>query len=274
MNKQTIIILILPILGALAGIAFMSIEDNDVRTTRADRFPTGTTLPASSSPWDSVTEPDAVHRNELENKIIELELRVSELEQAAHSQAEASTDTKTPPSRISSRSIRLDRLLSIKSLVKAGLSEEMATDMVRHRNDIELKKLELRDHAAREGYLGSKRYMKELTFLLNEETSLREDLGDEAYDRYLFSNGQHNRVKVASVMLGSAAEEAGMKDGDLILTYGESRMFEGFELKKATSEGELGEYVNVDILRDGQLMSLWMPRGPLGVRLGAARVAP
>jgi len=107
-----------------------------------------------------------------------------------------------------------------------------------------------------------------------QETSVREDLGDEYYDQYLYANGRPNRVKVASVMLGSAAEQAGMLDGDLILTYGQSRLFEGRELQQATSEGELGEFLSMDILRNGQLISLWVPRGPLGIRLGAARIKP
>jgi membrane-associated protease RseP (regulator of RpoE activity) len=118
------------------------------------------------------------------------------------------------------------------------------------------------------------RFRREYDELANEEMSLREELGDDDFDRYLFANGRPNRVKAITVMIGSAAEQAGMKDGDFILTYDEARIFEWGELKDATTEGELGEYVTVDIMRDGQLSSLWVPRGPLGVRLGMTRVAP
>ena len=63
-------------------------------------------------------------------------------------------------------------------------------------------------------------------------------------------------------------------EGDIVLNYAQETMFDWNELKSATSEGELGEYVNVNVLRDGETVSLWVPRGPLGVRLGSARVEP
>ena len=59
-----------------------------------------------------------------------------------------------------------------------------------------------------------------------------------------------------------------------LLSYDNERMFNWNELQAATAKGERGEYVNVTVLRNGQLVNLWMPRGPLGVRLGAARVKP
>ena len=284
MNRKLITILSLFSLGILVGIAIMSARDDEkpLHVTNAGERPSGLGLRGTTPIQGAALRPDksgvrggrleAGQLQVLENKIAELESRIIELERAATSQAEASA--KPPLSRVNARDNRLNRLLTTKSLIKAGISEEMAIDMVRRRNDIELRRLELRDRAIREGYLSSKRYTNELSALLAEETSLREDLGDDAYDRYLFANGQSNRVKVASVMLGSAAEEAGMKDGDLVLTYDQQRIFKWNELKNATGKGELGEYVNVDISRDGQLMSLWVPRGALGVRLGAARVAP
>lgn len=276
MDKRLITIFGLFALGILVGIAIMNARDDEQPSpvTRTGNV----LLDADISPLPTST-PQVPggnayfgHIQTLEDKVADLEARVAELEQATASQSE--TSAEAPHSRVNARANRLNRLLTIKSLVKAGLSEDMAADMVRRKNNIELRKLELRDRAAREGYLGSKRYMDELSTLLAEETSLREDLGDDAYDRYLFANGQTNRVRVTSVMVGSSAELAGMKDGDLILTYGQSRIFEGLELKNATSEGELGEYVNVDISRDGQQMSLWVPRGALGVRLGATRIKP
>ena len=75
-------------------------------------------------------------------------------------------------------------------------------------------------------------------------------------------------------MMGSPAEMSGMNDGDMILNYDDKRMFSWSELQDATSRGERGEYVNVTVLRNGQLVNLWVPRGPLGIRLGTARVKP
>lgn len=226
----------------------------------------------SPDPWVAAGNTDVGHIQALEDKVADLESRISELEQVIAEKPEVGADAQV--SWVDTRANRMGRLLTTKSLVKAGLSEDIAANIVRRRNDIELKKLELRDRASREGYLGTARYSRELTALVEEQITLREELGDDAYDQYLYVNGLPNRVKVTSVMLGSMAEEAGMKDGDLVLTYGQQRVFEWSELKNATSKGELGEYVNVDILRNGQPMSLAVPRGPLGVRLSSARVAP
>jgi C-terminal processing protease CtpA/Prc len=207
-----------------------------------------------------------------ENRVASLEARIVELEQAIDSPAETTAVTKT--TSMNTGASLIDRTLSTQSLVKAGLSEDMALEIMRRRNDLDLRKLQLHDRATREGYTGTPRYTSELMALRDEQISLRDELGDATYDNYLYANNRPNRVKVTSVMLGSVAEEMGVQDGDLILSYGPDRVFNSTELKAATSEGELGEYVNMDISRDGLLMSLWVPRGPLGVRLGVARVKP
>ena len=75
-------------------------------------------------------------------------------------------------------------------------------------------------------------------------------------------------------MLGSAAEQAGIQDGDIVLSYDNSRMFNWTELKDATAEGQLGEYVSISIYRNGEIFSFSVPRGPLGMQLGATRLEP
>jgi C-terminal processing protease CtpA/Prc len=160
------------------------------------------------------------------------------------------------------------------NLVKAGIDPELAADIVRRRNEIDMKLLELRDRAAREAYIGTERYAEELEALREQNIPLRDEIGEEYYDSYLFASGRTNRVRIASVMIGSPAETSGMLDGDMIISYDNRRMFNWNELQEATSLGERGEYVNVTVLRNGELVNLWMPRGPLGVRLGAARVKP
>jgi S1-C subfamily serine protease len=75
-------------------------------------------------------------------------------------------------------------------------------------------------------------------------------------------------------MLGSTAEQVGILQNDVVLSYDNERMFSWQELKNATSEGELGDYVSIDIYRDGAIYSFSVPRGPLGVQLGATRLEP
>lgn len=288
MNKQSFFIPVLLLLGLFSlgvfvGIGLMGDDDERIEVTDsvAMPMPVSSPQPSISSFTDSTVDAARVSESvptatsfsqQLEDKVAELEARVFELEQMMASKSEEPGDNK--PSMSELRISQMNNVQTTKSLLKSGISEAMATDIIRRRSEIELRKLELQDRASREAYLGTPRYRRELSEILSEHTTLREELGDDTYDQYLFANGQANRVRAISVMMSSAAEQAGMKDGDLIVSYAEHRVFEWNELKEATTEGVLGDYVNVDIVRDGQLMSLSIPRGPLGVRLGTARAAP
>lgn len=166
------------------------------------------------------------------------------------------------------------RVYNVDSLIKGGIAPGMAEDIVRRKNSIELRRLELQDRATREGYLNTQRYLDELEEINRSDISLREELGDQRYDEYLYNSKQNNRVRIASVMLGSPAEQAGLENNDVVLSYDNKRMFDWQELKDATAQGELGEYVSVSVYRDGEIYSFSVPRGTLGVQLGATRLAP
>ena len=206
------------------------------------------------------------------NKLERLEERILELEQSE--QLEAAEADNESEQLTSPTSPQHNKALSTDLLIEAGISDSRAAEIIRHRNSIELKKLELNDKATREGYKGSARYRRELSELTKALKPLRSELGDEAFDYYLYASGQTNRVEVLSVMQNSAAEQTGLQPGDYIHSYDQIRMFNWIELKRATAEGELGEYVSIDIIRDGQQFNLWVPRGPLGVMLGTASEAP
>ena len=166
------------------------------------------------------------------------------------------------------------RLYNLDNLIRGGIDASQAEDIVRRKNSIELQRLALQDRATRDGYLNTQRYYDELAEINKQDISLREELGDERYDEYLYNSKQNNRIRISSVMLGSAAEQAGIQKGDIVLSYNNRRMFSWQELKDATAEGELGEYVGINIYRNGEVFSFSVPRGPLGVQLGASRLAP
>lgn len=154
--------------------------------------------------------------------------------------------------------------------MNAGLAE----DIVWREGRIELDRLNLRDQASREGWMGSDRYREALNAMSEEGSSLREEIGDSAWDRYLYLTGEDNRVAVSSVIPGSAAEAAGLQPGDLIESYAGGQPFGYNDLRQATIEGEKGELVAVRIRRRDRLIDAWVPRGPLGVRLGMTRAEP
>lgn len=159
-------------------------------------------------------------------------------------------------------------------LVAAGVSPGLADEIVWREARVELERLNLRDQAVREGWMGSDRYRETLNALGEDGGSLREEIGDSAWDRYLYLTGEDNRVAISSVIPGSAAEAAGLQPGDLIESYAGGQPFRFSELRQATTEGEKGELVAVRIRRGGRLIDAWVPRGPLGVRLGMARAEP
>lgn len=138
---------------------------------------------------------------------------------------------------------------------------------VRH----ELDRAELLDRSLREGWFLSDRRGWELSKL---DQAFREELQDLDYDRYLYALGQKNRVRISEVLEGSLASEAGLRSGDVILSYGDSRLFRAIDLLLASSRGQLGESVPVEILRDGHRQTVYINRGPLGAMTDADRGVP
>lgn len=160
------------------------------------------------------------------------------------------------------------------NLIAVGIDPLIAEQIEQKRNELELARLVLRDKATRGGYLDKDQYQEELSDLNEGETSIREEIGDNYYDQFLYTSGQANRVSISSVMTGSAAEGAGIRDGDLLVSYAGQRLFRWQELRGITTAGVSGEIVDVRVIRDGNEISLNMPRGPLGVRLSQKRVDP
>jgi hypothetical protein len=280
MNKQIIFVPGLLAVGILLGIFIIKLQQDVAPTIDTDDTQAENASPVpfqQNSPFNVIDENRA---QQLATQIAELQARVEMLEAELQQPADPEIDDYiTDNSRAFSSTVDTPitartRIINISSLTKASIDATTAADIVRRKSELELKKLELRDNASREGYAGTRRHMEELEALTDSDISLREELGDDIYDRYLFASGQANRVRVASVMMGSAAEQAGMKNNDLILNYNDERLFDWTELQHATTQGDRSDYVNVTVVRDGVEMVLWLPRGPLGVRLTTTRVDP
>ncbi len=223
---------------------------------------------------------DSERIGNLENEVILVKQQLLKINKALQ-ELTKSTDTKSAASSIPIASNRSryasalnQRLYNLENLIKGGIDPFLAEDIVSRKNSIELKRLEIQDRATREGYLNTQRYFDELEVINKDDVSLRQELGDDRYDEYLYTSKQNNRIKITSVIPGSAAEKAGIEKGDIVLNYGDSRMFTWQELKDATSEGQLGEYVAINVYRNGEVYSFSVPRGPLGMQLGSTRLEP
>lgn len=160
------------------------------------------------------------------------------------------------------------------ALVQAGVDFATADAVLQRRSQMELDRLELRDRAQREGWLGSEQYREALRELNAGRTSLRDEIGVQAYDRYLFATGQDNRVSVDSVIAGSAGDLNGLLPGDVIESYADRPVLDLGDLREATSDGIRDELVPVEVRRDGQMVEVWLPRGPIGIRVEPARLEP
>jgi hypothetical protein len=210
---------------------------------------------------------------DLESQVTDLRVRLASVEQAMSRVLSAATATggvaeeERPPAPRTADERR-------GALVAAGVDPGMAEDSVLKEAQRSLERLSLRDQAIREGLVGTAQYREELSRINADERSLREEIGDDIYDRYLYVTGADNRVKVDSVIPGSAAEIAGLQAGDLIESYADERLFDFSELRSKTTEGEYGEQVAVQVRRGGRVIETWVPRGPLGVTLDSARVGP
>ncbi len=138
-------------------------------------------------------------------------------------------------------------------------------------SESEMQRIELTHRARREGWNRNRRYTKAIEA---QKRHLREEIGDESYDLLLYATGRANRVVLSDVLSDSPAARAGLQAGDTILSYDGERIFATRELVRATTQGELGESVALDVLRGGEVVRLYASRGALGARLRSARRLP
>ena len=230
---------------------------------------------------DSLTEIvnfEVGERRRLENKIDEVSAGIAAL--GADTQAGAEQDARV---RVARRDVavaapgarpRGGTQVSEQRFLDAGFPADVASRLKGQMDDIAMQRLYLRDQAVREGWLGSARYREELRDLSRRENDIRTELSPEDYDRYLYALGRPNRIQVNSVLSGSPADQAGLRAGDQILSYDGSRVFSPGEIRRETSGGTRGEFVAVEVLRDGQPQVVYVPRGPLGVQMGASVTRP
>lgn len=210
-------------------------------------------------------------REQLAAQLETLQLRLEELETGYAGASVTTTATDNPePAPQPAAGTRT----SIQSLIDAGIAPEQAAWIQGRLDEIDLQQLYLRDRATREGWMNKPRYHKERREYLNAVTDLRSDIGDDAYDRMLYTLGRANRVVIRETMLNSPAEQYGLQAGDRIIEYDGQRIFASNALNTLTSEGDGGTMTLVRVERDGEIQDLYLPRGPLGIRMSSARVMP
>jgi hypothetical protein len=150
-------------------------------------------------------------------------------------------------------------------LLAAGFAPDRVEWIMERTSELRMKALQAQYDAAREGRPPDPGQG------VAGDSTLRAELGDTDYERYLTALGRPTSVPVQSVLASSPAERSGLKPGDEVVAYDGQRVFDMRELNQLTLEGTAGESVTVSVRRDGQTIQLTMPRGPLGIFGGGFR---
>jgi hypothetical protein len=209
-------------------------------------------------------------REQLRARLETLQIRVEGLEHARSADTEA---TKSVIPSLPADTVPVVKS-SVQSLIEAGISEEQAIWLQERLDETELRQLYLRDRATREGWLNSSRYHKERQQYLNTVTKLRDEVDNDVYDRLLYALGRANRVVIKDVIQNSVAGQYGLQGGDSIIEYDGQRIFNSNELSSLVTQGGSGVMTLVRVKRGGEILDIYLPRGPLGIRMSATRIQP
>jgi hypothetical protein len=163
-------------------------------------------------------------------------------------------------SRASRRGMRDYSQMRNSQLVSGGFTEARASQILQIEDQVRMDLLQAEYAAQLDGS-----EFNPWNQAYNYQATLRDQLGDADFEKYLRANGNQAAVTVREVIGSSPANRAGLRPGDQIVSYGGDRVFNMAELKSAAFSGDPGEDVIVDIERDGQRMQLVLPRGPIGI---------
>ncbi len=159
------------------------------------------------------------------------------------------------------------------ALTDSGMSSSQAAELKSFFEQQELERMYLRDQSIRENW-SRRKFRDEIQRLTEQGDAFLSQLDNSAYDAYLYASQQPNRVQVMSVLDSSQAGTAGIQPGDHIIRYDNKRIYNGFALRNATSDGDIDESIAVEVERDGQILEFYLSRGPLGIRMNSVSVKP
>lgn len=151
----------------------------------------------------------------------------------------------------------------MEALIDAGFLPSQASMIVQRESELQMESIKARYEAEKSG--DSSEYWRNRT---SSSETIRQELGDADYERYLVANGRSTNVAVSSVIESSPAQSAGLQAGDEIVRYAGERVFSMTDLTRETMNGLAGQNVVVDIMRNGNAMQIVMPRGPVGISGG------
>ncbi len=154
----------------------------------------------------------------------------------------------------------------IARMIEGGFSEEEARNLIDQESAARYEAMRAAWEAERSG-----EPFDPFASWTDPQQILRDAVGDDAYERYLETQGQPTSIEVSQVMSNSPGAQVGLEPGDRIARYNGERVFSISDLRRLTMQGNPGEDVVVEIVRDGVLMQLTLPAGPIGITGTGAR---
>ncbi len=279
--------------GGVAAALYLSIGDSpdsvdvEQRMNRTADSPTTLNRPPSAASSEAEKElvelrraldESVRERGLLDARVARLELQLLELADRFQSAVEGALPAPGQESDSSHEDRAAASISSephaMEAYAAVGLDPSHAREIERIIARMQMDALYLKDQAIREGWFESERYRQERNLIESKTETLRSEIGSDSYDRYLFASGQNNRVRIESLIDESPADVAGLLPGDVIVRYGEQRVLSFRDINTATSQGVSGALERIEIQRRGTSHHLYVPRGPLGVRLVGFREAP
>jgi S1-C subfamily serine protease len=154
----------------------------------------------------------------------------------------------------------------VEQLVNAGFSPDRAAWIDKRSSELTMQAMQAQ-YAQRRGENVDSAQLR------SPDQTLRSELGDADYERYLAAQGRPTKIGVYNVLASSPAERAGLQPGDQIVSYGGQRVFDMRDLNDLTLQGTPGQPIAIEVERDQQTVQLVIPRGPIGIGGGPGGAA-
>jgi len=266
--KTIIIAVILSATAAFAVATWVySPPSPEVAATPATSFDTGLPLAERIAALELAVSQERMARQLLQEEVLFLTEELDDLAAASEPQSENTREEQPERRSEVTREERRQMYARRNSpegraerLVGAGIEPGLASWIVQREEELQMESLRARYEAGQSGNPAD--FYRDRSPTTN---ALREELGDTDYERYLSANGRSTSVGIGSVIGSSPAQQAGLRPGDDIVSYGGQRVFTMTDINLASLDGPAGQNVVVDIVRDGIPMQVVLPRGPLGI---------
>jgi hypothetical protein len=154
----------------------------------------------------------------------------------------------------------------IARMIEGGFTEEEARNLIETESAARYEAMRAAWEAERSG-----EPIDPFASWTDPQRILRDSIGDDAYERYLETQGQPTSVEITQVLSNSPGSNVGLEPGDRIARYNGERVYSISDLRMLTMQGNPGEDVVVEVERDGVLMQLTLPAGPIGITGTGAR---